>query len=555
VTTEASQGAEPPALRALVVTSDGAPPEVVDPIVKAIQRVGLSLRLVDLGRAGARRRGAIERVIRTVVSEVAERRLLRELLTHPPEVTLCFDPASASALAALRDDGRSLAPVIAVVPELAPGDDWAGTDADRFVTVDDSAAVDLTDFGIDGVRALAVGPVVSRRFALAAEEDRAALRARFGIKTRSVVCVDVEGRGHDGAQQIALQLALAGRTTTVLFDAGTDREAATALRRQVPTLEMRAKLFGRSPEAPLYWRCADVVVSAPTIRAASNALLLGARFVALAPEGDDQVRLAAALEQRGVASTAKTPLLLASAIEAASAGTGNIRAYAGRDGAGIIAEAAKVVAHDRAGVLAETRAASARYTERAAQHAAATAFAADARAAAEARVSAAPGGLEDIGGIDDEPVEAGGADLGELARRRAEVAASIERAKKRVFEARSAAEQWDTRRGKALADGRDDLAGQAAKAAEAARVRMHDALQELAALEKQSAQLERDAMEAAARSARPPRSPAGGRRAPRPGASVDDMLDGIKKAQGRRAASNLDDELAALKERMKKGSP
>ena len=56
---------------------------------------------------------------------------------------MAFDPASVVALSQQRDSLRSMAPVVAVVPELEPAEAWGQTDADRYVTIDDEAAVRL----------------------------------------------------------------------------------------------------------------------------------------------------------------------------------------------------------------------------------------------------------------------------------------------------------------------------------------------------------------------------------------------------------------------------
>ena len=41
-------------VRVLVVTSDAAPPESVEPVCRAMERAGIELSLVDCGRAGTR---------------------------------------------------------------------------------------------------------------------------------------------------------------------------------------------------------------------------------------------------------------------------------------------------------------------------------------------------------------------------------------------------------------------------------------------------------------------------------------------------------------------
>ncbi|HWM87806.1 MAG TPA: hypothetical protein VNO33_18255, partial [Kofleriaceae bacterium] len=272
----------------LVVTSSGAPPAVVTPVLAALDAHGLTVRAIDVGRVGTRASGAAWRMLRAIVGELAERRLLRELAQNPPDVAIAFDPTSAAALAAVRDQADAPAPVVAVVPELEPqGEEWGAATADRYLTVDDHAAVALADGGVDGGRVLPVGPFCPLPYAQAGREARADLRARFKLPVGDpVVLVEVAGLGYDTTSQLALQLSLTGQRASYLFAAGDDADAATALRRQVPTLGLRAKLFGHTTDSPLLWRAADVVVARPRPSAVAKAMAVGARMVAFAPDDD-----------------------------------------------------------------------------------------------------------------------------------------------------------------------------------------------------------------------------------------------------------------------------
>ncbi len=568
--------------RVLLVTSVGASPAAVTPVLAALEVAGLAVRAIDVGRVGARVEGAFDRMIRALVGELAERRLMRELGTFPPDVVVAFDPGTTSALTVARDQATKPAPVLAVIDSLAPESEWATTDADRYLVVDDEAAVALTDHGVEAERVMAVGAVAEAAFVRAAAEPRAALRSRHKLGG-VVVLVEVAGLGYDMTSQIALQLSLAEANPTYLFDAGDDSDAATALRRQVPTLGMRAKLFGDTDDAPLYWRCADVVIARPRPETVARTLILGAKLVALLPEDRSGHELAAALELRGRAAAASNALLLTSALEqllkAPAPGDNAVV-----DGAGNVADIAWVVGKERSAVIDE-RHAAARQATRARVRAASEA------AAAAERVTSAAGGLEDLSGgtMADFATAADMPDPGEIARLRAEINARIGQVSKTVFAAREAAEQWEGRRDKAAKKGDAELAREAERNGDAERARMHQALAELSQLQSELKDLDRAATAAAMgappRSSRPvepppPRRPAG--------PSVDDLLEQMKRDQrggtstsssssrgssssdgsssgssrkGRRgkkkskADTTVDDELAALKRKMaaKKG--
>ena len=512
----------------LVVTSASADPAAVVPVLAACEAAGARVRAIDIGAAGAGGGGLSDRMRRAIYGESAERRLRKEIDGNPPDVAVAFDPFAAQVLSLARDQAANPAPVVAVCADLEPGASWGQADADRYCAIDNETAVALADAGVEDDRVLVVGPIGERAWADAALDDRAGLRARFGAGDRAVV-VEVAGLGAELTGQLVMQLSLAdvSERVTYLFDAGADVDAAAAVRRQVPLLGLRAKLFGQSADAGRYWRAADVVVARPRSRSIARAMLVGARLLALV---DDEVagaaRIATALEQRGRGAGARGVLLVSSGLEAL------LRASPpppGADGADHVVDVVWTVASDRRAVIEERRAAA-----RAETHS--RIKGATAAASAAARQSAAAGDLEDLGGGGPAEPAAdvpGAADLASLAREAAERKQQLVRD---VDAARRAGDH----------------------------ATMHRLLQELAALDKELADL--DAATRAARAAgvkpgtsaganggpRPaagtPRPPAGERRPP----PADPLADLKRKAAAanQRSSASVDDELAALKRKM-----
>jgi hypothetical protein len=555
----------------LLVTSAGSPAGGVTPTLAALEAAGLQVRAIDVGRAGSRPEGALDKMLQALAGEVAERRLLRELGDNPPDVTVTFDPATAAALSVVRDEGTHAAPVVAVIAELEPDASWAATDADRYLTVDEEAAVMLAEHGVDGERIIPVGPLCEWAFVEAAKESRDSLRQRYRIDAGPVVVVHVDGFGQEGSAQIALQLSLVADNATYLFDAGGDVEAATALRRQVPTLDLRAKLFGRTPDSARYWRCADVIVARPTPAAVARTMALGGRMVSFMPEGREAAHLARAMEARGLGTTAESALLLSSALEPLLGKPPRSDERVGMDGAGTVADVAWIVGSERREVIGERRA-WATATTRARVEAAASA------AEAAAQASAAAGGLEDLDGSSRAGSAPPPPDAGEISALRAEVRGRLAQAGKTVSQARAAADRLHEQMQAARTRGDDAAARDAERQADAERQRMHAALAEMAELQSELDRLEK----ATASMPKTPRaataSSAGGRAgtpgtsgragtgaggagrtgAARPSAapprqSLDDALDQMKRQQGKSAGGDqrtIDDELAALKRKM-----
>lgn len=496
----------------LVVTSGQAEAAAVVPVLAACEAAGMRVRAIDLGPIGGG--GLPDRVRRALLGESAERRLRKELDSNPPDVALAFDPFAASALTMARDQATNPAPVVGVVPELEPAKAWGATGADRLLAVDDEAAVALEDHGADGDRVLVVGAFGERAFADAAADTRPALAQRFGLSTRAVV-VEVAGMGAELTGQLALQLSLSevSDQLTFLFDAAGDVEAAAVLRRQVPILGLRAKLFGASADTARTWRAGELVVARPRSRAVARAMLIGARLVALVDdEVDGAARIAASLEARGRGVGAKGALLAASAIEAALRGPSVTPVPDGADNA---VEVLWAVASERRAVIEEHRA-----DARAATHE--RLRTATTAASAAARTVAVPGELEDLGGAPPPPPAPAVADLEalrtEAANRKAELVRSVEGARR---------------------------AGDTAA--------MHKLLAELATLDRELAELDAAAIAARAAAATanvgptappPPRS--------RPAAPPRDPLADLK-TRAARSGPSVDDELAALKRKMAEG--
>ena len=545
--------------RILVVTSARVPGDAVTPVLAALEAAGGEIRALDVGKMSAR---ATWRVWQTVVGELAERRLHQELAESPPDVALAFDPAAVKALAAARDEAQGGAPVVAVVPDLEPDASWGDTDADRYLAIDEEAAVALADAGVADDRIIPVGPLGERAFAEAAAEPRQLLRERFKLGGGPIVLVQVAGLGGELASQLALQLSLIPGRPLFLFDAGGDTDAAQTLRSQVPTLDIRAKLFGTTRDAPRLWRAADVVIARPMAKTVARALILGARLVGLSPEGDDQLAAIEALEARKLARGAANPLLIASAIEPLLSQSARTDDRIAADGAETVADAAYLIAAQKEALLEEIHAA--RRAERSARVDAATTA-----AETQQRRARAAGDLEDLGGAAEPADVAPDIDRAEIEELIRQIARRTEKGKKRLIEARQAADSWQKRADEASRAGDDAAAKKAQSSADRERARMHETLAELAELEKEMTRLRR--ARSAAQSA-PRKRPAAGARASAGSAkakrakspsgrgrelsSVDELLERLKREQasGRKTSpttgGDIDDELEALKRKV-----
>ncbi len=564
----------------LIVTSSGAPASSVVPVLAAIEAAGMRVRAIDVGSAGGGGGGVADRVRRALLGEGAERRLKRELELTPPDAAIVFDPHAAVALTVARDHVEpsiSAAPVIGVVGELDPAAAWANTGCDRYVAVDELAAVALADAGVEGERILVVGAIGERVFADAGAHDRASLRTRFKLSGK-VALVEVAGLGAEQTGQLALQLSLldGGDHMTFLFDAGTDVEAAAVLRRQVPTLGLRGKLFGATADAALLWRAADAIVARPRPDVVARVLLVGGKLVALVDDTiANSAKHAPAMLGRTRGVGAKGLLLWSRALVSGFGGTPPTPTA---DGADQVADIVAAVAADKRGVVDERRIAAQAATRDRVR-------AASAAASAAAASTAMPGELEDLGGGPAEPAPS--VDRAEIGRLRDEVKARKAEMTKSMMASRDAATKLSDQAKGATARGETDEATQLERKADSERARMHSLLAELATLETELAELERvyaqiqDIPPAASKS-RTRSAPSADdvdfepAPPPRKEPSIDDALSEMKRragnpgastastpkqsaprsgAQGTKKPAGVDDELAALKKKMASAPP
>ena len=523
----------------LVVTSGGSSAAAVVPVLAAIEAAGMRVRAIDLGGAGGGGGGMADRVRRALLGEGAERRLRKELEASPPDAAVVFDPHAALALTVARDQVQNPAPVIGVVADLEPDKAWAQTDADRFLAIDELAAVALADAGVEGDRILIVGALGERLYAEAGAQDRASVRSgalgRYKLSGK-VALVEVAGLGGEATGQLAMQLSLMGNSDqmTFLFDAGSDADAAAVLRRQVPALGLRGKLFGQTADAALLWRAADVIVARPRPEVVARVMLLGGMLVAIV---DDAViggaRAAAALAARRRAQPAKGLLLLSSALEAAFK---HAHASATDDGADHVADIVAAIAADKRAVIDERRSAAHAATRERVR-------AATSAASAVAASTAMPGELEDLtGGVATAAEEVELPDAAELARLRSEVKQRVVEMTRSMAAARTAASELGEQAKAAMGDESTQLE----KRADAERARMHGLLAELATLETELRELERVAKLVADA---PPKTTTPSARA---GGWTDEDIEAVTSAP---APPSIDEELAAMRRRAGAGGP
>jgi hypothetical protein len=302
----------------------------------------------------------------------------------------------------------------------------------------------------------------------------------------------------------------------------------------VPSLGLKAKLFGATGDAPLLWRAADVIVARPRAEVVSRVMLLGGRLVAIVDETvPNAARTAASLEARKRAISAKGLLMLSSALEVAFGGT---PPSATEDGADQIADIVAAVASEKRGVIDERLSAVHAATRDKVQRASAAAHAA-------AAATAAAGDLEDLGGggggfadaVADLP------DKAELERLRAEVARRVADMNKQMAASRDAANAASEQAKAARGRGATEEASRLDKKADAERARMHAMLSELATLETELKDLE-----GAIKSLGdiPRASASSGASA---SSSASSSSSSAPRAEARPRVSSIDDELARLK--------
>ncbi|MBI5477284.1 MAG: hypothetical protein HY906_00425, partial [Deltaproteobacteria bacterium] len=218
-------------------------------LTASLERLGATVRTLDLvealGSAPLRRVASFlgrvsERTLSGALARLGRSRFDAELQESPPQVAVALDAVAAQALLEWRRAGRFAAPVVGVDLQLDPAA-WVGVEVDMLAVADDVAAEKARRGGLPDGRVAQTGVPAAPEVAAAAGEDRAALRARFGlVEDRPVVLVDA--RAVDQVAVTALMLQLTAVTTRVhlLFAGGAAADTAALLRKQAAIHGLRA---------------------------------------------------------------------------------------------------------------------------------------------------------------------------------------------------------------------------------------------------------------------------------------------------------------------------
>lgn len=525
----------------LVLSSNDSELSVVTPVLAALEANGSSLRALDTGR---QEEGAVGWVLRTLSGEEDHSALSDELSSMRPDVAVCFDPHSAKIVSVLRKEADRLFPIVAVVPELQPSPDWVSSEAERFFVVDDEAAVSLEDMGVPGQSIVPVGGMGAFAYAYAGRQDKVSLKKRFGVSGR-VALVRVDGLGGESSAQLAMQLSLNKTSMTYLFDAGQDNEAAAALRGAVPRLGMKAKLFGKSDDAPLYWRCSDVVIATPTTEVVHRSVALALPLVCLEPQPGTQSRLAEAILERDIGAISRGLTTVVDAL-ADALSKADSKNKTGEDGANTIADAVFLVGLDREEIVAERT--EAERSGRQAEVSDATRF------ADWVDKSATPaGGLEDLGGgggaanqTNSVPVRP---NIPKLKRLLDEIVGRRKRVGRTIVDAQKESARWDREKSKAEKQDHKNMVERSKRNGDMERARMHSALSEMAELSKEEKDLER-AIRAAEEAPAPMPSPE-----PTPRSSPEPESEPVRGGTSSFSRPSVDEELERMRRNAGDGPP
>lgn len=311
------------------------------PLLAALEVAGIAVRVLDVG-ALASGGSVADRLVGALRGEAAGRRIRRAVREHLPSVALALDPWAAMELSVARDQEQPSFPVVGVAPEMVIQSAWQTAEVDRLCVVDDEAAVLAQTLAIAGERIVVTGNIAPRRFVDAATQAKSAMKALHQLAGH-VVLVDgalLAGRAAD----VLTQWSLGGSAEDWqwLFDAGANAETAAALRRAVPSIGLRGKLFGVTHDAPRFYRAADVVVTADeaTVR---KARACGTRCVVVEEDGP---LLGTALWSRRSGTGAPLPLVPAQL----ASGPEPVLLL---DGAAHVASLVAVISGERGEILAE----------------------------------------------------------------------------------------------------------------------------------------------------------------------------------------------------------
>ena len=335
--------------KALVVTSSRTPKMTGASLLAALEVAEVNVRAIDVGKSMSMASSTTLRVVQVFSLELSERRLIQEIEEYQPDVVVAFDPKSSEVLGKIRAETENSFVLVSVVGQLSPNEQWGNTKSDRYLVCDDESAYELTKCGVTAELTWVTGYMGEIDFSLAGKKKRADMKTKFKLpQTVPAILVAVYGMGEQDIHDLILQLSLLGPKAVYLFDAGKDEDAASAVRRRVREVDLRAKLFGDTDDRAYLWRASDAVVAPTRSNTTARVLLVNTPWVGLGASSPDL----RALMDRELAVHASTSVLVGPTLsEVVHKKTP--RRGVGVDGAKVAAEAIYLLCRSKNEVLRE----------------------------------------------------------------------------------------------------------------------------------------------------------------------------------------------------------
>ncbi len=344
-------GSRRTAVDVLFLPTASAEPVSIAPVLASLHALDLVVRVVD--STSLEQEGAVTKIWQTLTGDTAKDKIDSELRATSPRVVMS---TSAEVCHTVFAQVPATTVRVAFVTDWQPSLAWANVVADRYFTMDEHAAVALQSLGVAGGSIVPLGVFCELAFVKTREIKRQVLRQRFGLATSKVVTIEVEKLSREEIRQVATELASAGLPdVTYLFDAGDDENAAAAVRTCIPKVSLRAKLFGASSDAPLYWRASDVICGNATSHTVSRAVATGAKFVSFSGNVGGAAERALSLAPRKMGMSIHDMTELSAAITRALRLPAATPKSLAKDGARNLAESMVVLLRDSDTITAKRR--------------------------------------------------------------------------------------------------------------------------------------------------------------------------------------------------------
>lgn len=184
---------------------------------------------------------------------------------------------------------------------------------DRLVVIDEEQKNNAKKNDFDEEDLFIAGLTAGSRFDAVLTQDKAELKKRYQLNPKGAIVL-IATRGIEDLTTLLFSLSMVKTPVHYLFDVKDDEAGASLLRKRAKSFGLHAQIFGKTDKVADLWACADYIVGKPSKRVQRRALALN-RPLGVLVEDDDELRIAQAFSTREKGDVIAKSMMIANTID------------------------------------------------------------------------------------------------------------------------------------------------------------------------------------------------------------------------------------------------